>query len=435
MDLEQELKKIYEKYISITQKVYNIFCNYYEEENVDIQNVLSFDNFVKMLSKIPLNLVITDKGKAKINYLFSYEEDEEKLQKKINDYLNYPINQLYSKEFFDENTDIQSIKIFDEIDTNKLVENLNTFDILIHFPKVRVTNEHDDYIDITHLYAKVRVRGDGSYYSTTCLRSEYTESQYIYGYIHSHVESLEYSHVKHFQKCCFGSGPLRSIIANLSIEYDDTLWELFCYEFDRFTQTESIKGVPYKHLQNVTSSSYRKHEDEFNYICNNSILIIGDEYNNNILIPFIKDFISSNKLKFNFCNDSYGIAMSPLDYMILVSNFYIEWLNDKISKKEITSPELIRTAKDKLEEYVIEDKIYKIERIAEREEISRNDFLFTFKGNPVHFNIVKAEESEILYTTLLLTRHIAFNIADLILKTLNYKNCHGTKTNKITYFL
>ena len=121
--------------------------------------------------------------------------------------------------------------------------------------------------------------------------------------------------------------------------------------------------------------------------------------------------------------------------MILISNFYIEWLNDKISKKEITSPELIRTAKDKLEEYVIEDKIYKIERIAEREEISRNDFLFTFKGNPVHLNIVKFEESETLYTTLLLTGHIAFNIADLILKTLNYKNCHGTKTNKITYFL
>ena len=433
MNLEQELKKIYEKYTSITQKVYNIFCNYYEEENVDIQHVLSFEDFGENVLGIKLGSIITDEGKTKLNNLFSYETDTKKLKEKIDSYLNYTLAQLYSEN--SENIEIPGIKAFDDIDINKLFECLNTFDILIHFPKVRVTNEYNDYIDITHLYAKVTVRGDGSYLRTTCLRSEYTESQYIYGYIHSHVEGLNQTYVGSFNKCCFGGGPLRGIIANLSVEYDDTLWELFCYEFDRFTQTESIKGVPYKHLQNVTSLSYRKHEVEFNYVCNNHILIIRDEYNNNILIPFIKDFISSNKLKFNFCNDSYGIAMSPLDYMILVSNFYIEWLNDKISKKEITSPELIRTAKDKLEEYVIDDKIYKIERIAEREEISRNDFLFTFKGNPVHLNIVKAEESETLYTTLLLTGHIAFNIADLILKTLNYKNCYGTKTNKITYFL
>ena len=61
--------------------------------------------------------------------------------------------------------------------------------------------------------------------------------------------------------------------------------------------------------------------------------------------------------------------------------------------------------------------------------------MLTFKGNPVHLNITKQENSEILYTTLLLAPRTAFSIADLILKTLNYKNCHGTKTNKITYFL
>lgn len=433
MDLEQELKKIYENYISITQKVYNIFCNYYEEENVDIQNVLSFEDFREDVLGIKFDSIITDEGRTKLNNLFSYETVTKKLKEKIDSYLNYTLAQLYSEN--SENIEISGIKAFDDIDINKLFQCLDTFDILIHFPKVRVTNEYGDYIDITHLYAKVRVNGDGSYYSTKCLRSEYTESQYLYRYIHSHVELLEYSHVNYFQKCCFGSGPLRSIIANLSIEYDDTLWELFCYEFDRFTQTESINGVPYRHLNNVASSTYKKREVTFSYVCDNPFLLIGDEYNNNILIPFIKDFISSNTLKFNFYNNSYGMAMSPLDYIILISNFYIKWLNDKISKGEITSYELIRTAKDKLDEYIIEDNVYKIERIAEREEISRNDFLFTFKGNPVHLNITKQENSEILYTTLLLTPRIAFSIADLILKTLNYKNCYGTKTNKITYFL
>lgn len=433
MDLEQELKKIYEKYISITQKVYNIFCNYYEEENVDIQNVLSFEDFGEDILGIKLGSIITDEGKTKLNNLFSYETDTKKLKEKIDSYLNYTLAQFYSEN--SKNIEIHDIKIFDEIDITKLLQRLDVFIILIHFPKVRVTNEYDDYIDITHLYAKVRVRGDGSYLRTTCLRSEYTESQYIYGYIHSHVEGLNQTCVESFNKCCFGGGPLRGIIANLSVEYDDTLWELFCYEFDRFTQTESIKGVPYKYLNNVASSTYKKHEVTFSYVCDNSFLLIGDEYSNNILIPFIKDFISSNTLKFNFYNNSYGMAMSPLDYMVLISNFYIKWLNDKISKGEITSYELIKTAKNKLNEYIIEDNVYKIERIAEREEISRNNFLFTFKGNPVHLNITKQENSEILYTTLLLNPRIAFSIVDLILKTLNYKNCYGTKTNKITYFL
>ena len=61
----------------------------------------------------------------------------------------------------------------------------NNIFILVHFPHVRVTNEHDRFVDINHLWAKVKVMYNGTLNGKFTLnRSEYTMLHISSGYMH-----------------------------------------------------------------------------------------------------------------------------------------------------------------------------------------------------------------------------------------------------------
>ena len=60
---------------------------------------------------------------------------------------------------------------------------LQDTNIIVHFPKVTVTNEYNRSVDITHLWVKVPLNSNGTIANIFCMvRSEYTYQQFVSGY-------------------------------------------------------------------------------------------------------------------------------------------------------------------------------------------------------------------------------------------------------------
>ena len=91
----------------------------------------------------------------------------------------------------------------------------NSMYILVHFPQVRVTNEHDRFVDITNLWAKVCICSNGSMRGNFSLnRSSYPLLHFNSGYMHSHVSGIPKDDFTMFQVPCFGSGPVRDTMTS-----------------------------------------------------------------------------------------------------------------------------------------------------------------------------------------------------------------------------
>ena len=55
----------------------------------------------------------------------------------------------------------------------------------------------------------------------------------------------------------------------------------------------------------------------------------------NELKEFVKYFINLKKLKFNYVNGSFSIGMSFIEFIVLISNEFIKWYNDRFNKGEV----------------------------------------------------------------------------------------------------
>ena len=111
----------------------------------------------------------------------------------------------------------------------------NNIFILVHFPHVRVTNEHDRFVDINHLWAKVKVMYNGTLNGGFTLnRSEYTMLHISSRYMHSHISSIPTNDFTQFQNPCTGSGPINGTISVLNRDYDEDMWNMFCLELSKY---------------------------------------------------------------------------------------------------------------------------------------------------------------------------------------------------------
>lgn len=130
------------------------------------------------------------------------------------------------------------------------------FKILVRFPHITVTNEHNQSTDIDNLFARIFVDTDGKckgYF--TLNRTTYSLLHILNRYMHSHVSGINYDFPEKFKDPCLGSGPIQHTLESLIIDYNGALWKLFCYELDKYVRVESLTGIPYKYLGKL---SYRK---------------------------------------------------------------------------------------------------------------------------------------------------------------------------------
>lgn len=404
--IEEKIEELYNSLMDKPLRVLGIFNDFFGEDKVDMQGYWSLDEFKSWL---------------KIESLATYIPDGS-IVMDINDWSRYVTWSI---------TDLPgnwAKRVVNVLTDNRVKERIgdakfNNIFILVHFPHVRVTNEHNRFVDINHLWAKVKVMYNGTLNGGFTLnRSEYTLLHIRSNYMHSHVSSIPKSDFTKFQSPCTGTGPINGTISALNRDYDEDIWNMFCLELSKYVTVESIAGVPYHRLEELGTENMEVGIDRFitylfpNYCINN---IPSDKFK-----EFVRYFINSKKLKFNYVNGSYSIGMSLIEFIVLISNEFIKWYNDQFNKKEVTVGFADLKRLGILKECIISNgKIYYDEG---RNNINNyaqyiGKKVCMFKGREITVDITDIVEVRNENKSIILDTQTALYILTTILKVLNYR--------------
>ena len=300
-------------------------------------------------------------------------------------------------------------------------------EILIYFPKVTVTNENDKSIEITKLFVRVVVDEDCSLVGTfTMNRSEFTVDQFRSDYLHSHICGIPArdGDASRFSAPCLGTGPIRQTCATLNDGFSEEFWNLFCRELSLYVTRESLEGVPYRHLEHVgiENGKWSKMDLEPNFYSTHF-------FEDFIITQFIRDILKDMPFRFNYVNGSYGVAMSPFEWYIAISNKFIEWYNsrDKEFRERVNY-------RDYMTEVKIEGfTIYRHTDPSFRSDRDFSEFIgrrvCTFKGEEVSLSITGINQHfEDENITLVLNPEICQHILAYILKIVNFGYGNSNKS-------
>lgn len=414
--IEEKIEELYNSLMDKPLRVLGIFNDFFGEDKVDMQGYWSLDKFKSWMNIEPLYTYIPNGNTV------SMDSDDWSMYKTYS-ITDLPGNQVEKVVNVLTNTTVKR-RIGDD--------KFNDIFILVHFPHVRITNEHNRFVDINHLWAKIKVVWNGTLNGGFTLnRSEYTLLHIRSQYLHSHVSSIPTDNFTRFQHPCTGSGPINNTISTLNRDYDEDMWNMFCLELSKYVTVESIAGRPYNYLEKLGTNDMEVGIDRF-------ITRLYPSYYRNILTPnelkkFVRYFINSKKLKFNYVNGSYSIGMSFIEFIVLISNEFIKWYNDQFNKKELTANFEDLKRHNILRECIIDNgKIY-----YDRDRNNVNNYtqyigkkVCVFKGIEITIDITDIAEVKNENKSIILNTNIALYILTTILKVLNYRYGRNKATHE-----
>jgi hypothetical protein len=412
----ERIEKLYNSLMDKPLRVLGIFNDFFGEDKVDMQGYWSLDKFKSWMNIEPLSAYIPDGDIVSMN---------------SNDW------SMYETQAITDLPEDQVEKVVNVLTNTTVKERIgnakfNGIFILVHFPHVRVTNEHDRFVDINHLWAKVKVMYDGTLNGEFTLnRSEYTLLHIRSNYMHSHIYSIPTNDFTKFQNPCIGSGPIDGTISALNRDYDEDMWNMFCLELSKYVTVESVAGVPYNYLEKLGTYGMEVGVDRF-------ITYLSPNYHESVIAPskfkeFVRYFINSKKLKFNYVNGSYSIGMSLIEFIVLISNEFIKWYNDQFNKEELTTEFANLKRHNILRECIINNgKIYY--------DVGRNNVdsyaqyigkkVCVFKGKEITVDITDIAEVRNENKSIILDTQTALYILTTILKVLNYRYGRNKATHE-----
>lgn len=405
--VEIKIQELYDLIVSKPCEVLEIFNHYYGKDRVDIQSFPTFEEFKERICTSDIRNILSCEVLD-----IRPSEYRELVDKTL---LTVPDNLI--ERVLEVLTDSSVVNYLGR-------EYFSNIFILVHFPRVKITNEHDKFVYANHIYAKICISYNGSMINRFTLnRAEYSYDHISSNYMHSHISGIPLSDFTHFMSPCLGIGPIRSTISNLNREYDEDLWGLFCLELDKYVHTESVKGGPYRRLENIHSNNNRT---RLLLPTNFKVIKQFFDYNSfdkDMCKVFTRYLLMSKKLKFAYNSEGYSIGMSFRDYIITVSNIFIDWYNEAfnngvytyslddlirynvVNKYKITSTKIIKEVNTRNANY----SIYNGKKVC------------TFKGKDVLVKITDNINTEDVNTSILLDSDIALYILTKILYILNYK--------------
>lgn len=394
--------KVYHTIFDRLQSIYDTFTDYYGESNVDCTPIPSLYEMYKMVKEVFTNPIF---GNYDTTSLTGYI-----MTKILNCYQTYN-------------------KIFVKWDT------------------VKVTNEYDESITIKDLYAKIEIRSsDGTMTSEGVMltRRTYTQEQWNNGYSHSHLPRfISRTYRGEFNSPCLGSGPILTTSQSLKSEFNLDLWGLFVYELDKYVRVESVEGVPYIRLNQVTGGHTIIDLDNIfpsNIIWNN---VYTGELPRDIMSKFIKYFIGKKDFKISYRNGRWILGESYLDFSIKISNHFINFINDyiKCTKHSWVLNALINN--HIVNYYNIKDgKLYDTEEeslVLPPGAVESDDYYtidssqLKFKGEVVPLRVLKEKSNQDNKVLLLNTLYILGIIRSItILINTKYGNSSETRNSEET---
>ena len=411
--IEEKIEELYNSLMDKPLRVLSIFNDFFGEDRVDMQGYWSLDKFKSWMNIEPLSTYIPEGAMDRGDWSM-YKT------RAITDFRGNQVEKV--------------VNMLTSTTVKEIIGNVkfNDIFILVHFPHVRVTNEHDRFVDINHLWAKVKVMYNGTLNGKFTLnRSEYTMLHISSGYLHSHVSGIPIRDFTNFMDPCTGSGPINSTISTLNRDYDEDMWNMFCLELSKYVTVESIAGRPYNYLEKLGTGNMEIGMDRF-------ITYLSPYYYGNVLSPdklkeFVRDFINSRKLKFNYVNGSYSIGMSLIEFIVLISNEFIKWYNDQFNKEELTAKFTDLKREGVLRECIIDNgKVY-----YDKSRNNVNNYtqyigkkVCMFKGREVTVDITDIAEVRNENKSIILDIRTALYILATILKVLNYRYGRNKATHE-----
>lgn len=404
--IESKIEELYSLLMDKPNQVLAIFNDFFGEDKVDMQGFMSVDKLKSWLDVTPI---------------FEYAS-RELLGMSTEDYNTYrgqSLTDLRGRVLDSVLSQLCDGQVVGRIGQKKFGSGF----ILVHFPHVRITNEYNRFVDINHLYAKVKILHDGSMNGYFTLnRAEYTYLHISNRYMHSHVGSIPTNDFTQFQNPCTGSGPINDTMSNLNTEFDSDIWKLFCLELSKYVEVESIAGTPYHRLEGLSTSDMSIGENAFKVI-NRLEQCYGNDIRG-MIKDFVSHFIKQGKLKFNYANGSYSIGMSFIEYMLVISNEFIDWYNKRFNNKEVThSFDTLKVMGVLKECVIVDNKIYyrNFCRNINSYAAYNGKRMCTFKGADVLINIVDINEVKEDNVSIILDTNTALYILSKILRVINYR--------------
>lgn len=411
--IDQAFDTLYERVMEMPNKVLDIFNNFFGRERVDMQG---------FPSKAELRHYVLS---MTVNTLFYKADMENEL----------PIKGINRNEELVDVIDIlpeeESITAIAEALLSIPFANYCKIDregfILVHFPRTVVTNEYNKTTVVNHIYIKVPIAVNGAENGLfTMNRSEYTVAEMYSDYMHSHASSIPRYGFQHFTHCCLGSGPLQNTQTNLSMGFDEDRWNIFCLELSKYVEVESIAGTPYHYLERISFNTSKitdldrlSNYSNMNFPRSRS----GDAVLKKALLDFLNYYLDNNNLTFSFRNGVYSIGMSFVDYLINISNSFIEWVNKQPSLEP--SRNLFNKV---IKNYSIRGgEVYQESTDAESHLRRYRDYIgqeiCIFKGRPITISITDIDRPEDanFNNAKILNPSLASNFLKRILITLNYR--------------
>lgn len=420
-EIKEQVHELHNSIMERPNQILRFFQDFFGEGRVEMQGFLTEDELYTYLSVNPLGTFIewgniTDSSA----YQDMNREDRE------------IINLIWTAEGANNKTvtsDSALTKYFLPVIKEKIANTMfNNLFILIYFPTVRITNEYDKYVDIKDLWLKVPFNWNGKgkgYFGVN--RSNYPLNHFKGGYMHSHVSSIPTSNFENFQTPCTGRGPINSSLSTLAIGYDEAIWQLLCLELDRYVRVESIDGVPYHRLENVPAPEMGDAEDRFSMQSLRGMVPWNTLFGREQFRSFIKHLLETKKIRFNYVNGSYGLGMSFIDTVVLISNEFISWYNTEYNNHTIDINYADLVSNGIINECIITNgKVYVPKPVRRGSSSDYQRYvgrkICTFKGRDITLTIdgVLSSEEESLNRTRILNLQYIEAIVCSILRILNY---------------
>lgn len=400
--VNQDIKNLF---FTLKSRFLYVFENYYGKDNVEI---IPFK--LEIPSSWNLNTLINTYSYSRDHLKTSYEFSE-----LYETYKGVPLQDIPHEDF---------IKIYDYLKIF-IYPTINT-KVTIYFPKTRITNEEEQFIDIYDTFIRLSVTAAGYIQDMfEILRTTYTIGQYKRGYCHSHVCP---GNLKEFSsRICLGNGPLKSLMAECSTQHPSRdKYLLFCRHLDLFLQTESLTGGPYIKLTDVIGNNSSnmlnyKHWDldssyfigsRLNYVL---LTFIGSDYVHKIIdrgYSFIRGYPSNLDME----SSTISLKLSILQTVVLLSDLLLEWVEQNFSsgeKKKILDT-LFVTATYK-------DGGFQKASLSQEDNIDFEGRSIEFKGRTIPFKIIPENNTEAEFTLIepkvfsFLQRHLTLTLTNIFL--------------------
>lgn len=411
--IDQALDTLYERVMEMPNKVLDIFNNFFGEERVDMQKFPSKAELRHSILGMFVSIIFQNTDMSGRLPLVGFNRN----QKLVDiDFESLPVE--------------SAAALTEAILSDSFVEfckaPMKGF-ILVHFPRTVVTNEHDRSTVVNHIYVKVPITIKGSEDGLfTMNRSEYTVAEIYSDYMHSHASHIPTGNFQNFVSCCLGSGPLNNTQTNLSIGFDEDRWNMFCLELSKYVEVESIAGRPYHYLEKISFNTSRM--GNIDRLSNFSNLHFPFSNRPNHLVKnavrkFLSYYLEHNNLTFSYRNGVYSLGMPFIEYLIHLSNSFIEFVNNRpeLANSGITNCNIIG-------DYAIRNgELYQKSRDIDfyistyREYVGKE--VCTFKGRPVIVTITDLERADhnTVNNAKLINISLASYLLNRILRTINYR--------------